>query len=281
MNIEPILVEEFTPPQTGEEVIMGTYSHYWRKPHPKREILRRYAITVDGITDTPTHHAREYLKSHYKGKHICKKAQYQTLKMRSMPIYAIPSSHKEGAYVDIKSAWWAILNITGWDCDYWPGKWFSRGVPPLDFPLPGNKVARSALVSLAISNSLPVWVDGHIKMVATRNELENHHIYGVIADVLGVIAETAVHAYGACYVASDGFILPLKRACDLIDYIRSWGLDAQVKYCGATWVMGVGSYIVGPHQSRRPASGRPYSNLRQDLDPDWLQRRVVWKSTHL
>jgi hypothetical protein len=253
---------------------MGTYSRTW-KNYPKRQVLTKYTDYVLGFRDTNTAHARDYLISCY-GRRRCKKEQREALNTWKMPLYCRPCIVRDATYVDIKSAWYAIMMRVGWDVEFWPNRWLGRGTPPYDFPLPDNKIARSALVSVARSSKIPTWEKGKIVYKPMYNAVENTHVYGLIACVLNGIASVAVDLFNAVYVASDGYIVPSNRAADLITYISDWGLIARAKAKGPAIVGGVGAYWVGDTHSKRPFSYMSIDLIRRDQNLPWLKKKLAY-----
>ena len=269
-----VYVNEFTETEPDDVVILGTYSRLWKNTG-KREVLKSKAVECNGYLDSPTSHTRDYLAECYTPRKS-KIAQRERLSLRSMPLYAAPTIVLDGCYVDIKSAWFSILNIVGWDCDYYPDKWLARGIAPRDFPLPKDKVARSALVSLSRSHGVPVLRHGIVALEPMYNALENPHIYGIIADVLQSIAVVAIEAYGCRYVATDGFIVPTAKAEDFMNFVGSWGLQSRIKAQGSGAIFGAGSYTIGMVSTVRLVNGwKPVDNVDHLVNVNWIWKRIV------
>lgn len=266
-------VDEFDPPRPDDVVIMGVYSRKWKNER-KRQVLKHKAVTFNGYLDSPTSHTRDYLRTCYTPKKS-KTSQREILQNRRMPLYSRPCVLLDASYVDITSAWFSILSIVGWDCEYWPGRWFGQGAAPVDFPLPSNKVARSALVSLARSSHVPVWRSGGTKLERMFNPIENPHIFAVIADVLNAIAHIAVSAFDCVYVATDGFILPTRKAGSFMEFIEQWGLNSRVKAYGNGFVFGPGSYYVGPMRTIKLIQAhRILDCIDHDINIMWMLKRI-------
>lgn len=265
-------VEDFTPPRQEDTIIMGTYSRTWRNI-PYREVRKGKTAEVNGVIDTPTAHTRDYIAFCYP-RRPCKRDQRDLLKRKRMPLYAYPCIVKDAVYLDIKSAWFSIVNLVGWDCEYYPSRWLGRGSAPLDFPLASNKVARSAMVTMGRTTPLPVWKQGHMVYTKMYNTTENYHIWGVIADVLNAIAVHAIKE-GARYVNTDGFIISRKKALHLLSYIEAFGLQVRVKAEGDSCICGPGAYVVGPHYSMRSMPFTAIDNVDRLIDDEWLRVRVA------
>lgn len=265
-------VKEFSPPEPDDTVILGTYSRTWRN-REKREVLKHKAIEFNGRLDSPTAHTRDYLMSCY-DRRPAKKEQRELLKRKRMPIYANPGIMTDAVYLDIKSAWFSIVMLAGWNVEYYPGRWFGFGQPPADFPFKDIKVARSALVSIGRTQKIPLWVKGHLKTQPMYNNTENFHIWGVIADTLNCIASVAI-SEGARYVNTDGFIISRSKMDFMIDYILDWGLTVKVKAQGGAVICGVGAYQVGSHQTVRGMTFHPCEVIDWEVGEKWLKRRLT------
>lgn len=259
-----ITVRELPDPFTLKEVtFLGSYS-YSLVSSRKRLIVKRDAISLNPlIRETPSAIARDYLKLKYKRSPIVK--QVQALKLSQglygVPNYAKPGRFDEGYYVDIKSAYWSIMSIVGWDPDYFPGKWLSAGRPPLDFPFQNHKIARNCLVSAGIPGTMTQYIPrGEFVEVKPGNPLANLSLYKLIQDVLNSIAKQAIQA-GAIYANTDGFITPDKKsAARVINIIYDWGLIPSIKAEGEGEVKSSGAYKVGgsvsiPFTKRDKAQG--------------------------
>lgn len=266
-----VLVDAFTEPEEKDVVILGSCSRTWRNKK-YREVKRNRADIVEGRVDSPIAHARDYLLYCY-SRRPAKYDQRITLKKKSMPLHVYPCVLEDAAYVDISSAWWSIMNVSGWDTEYWPGEWFGPGSPPDDFPLPSNKVARSSLVTIARSNTIPVWREGKIHQERVYNRTENLHIWGLVADVLQTVARTAVTVFGARYCNTDGYILPRSNAALLQEYIEGLNLHSRVKWTGPCIVVGAGCYFNPTHSTVRQCQFGETSNLDFSTNAEWLIQR--------
>lgn len=193
---------------------------------------------------------------------------------RPMPLFVQPAVFSEGVYIDTVSAWYSILQLVGWDCDYYPAGWLVSGRPTFDFPLPDNKLARNCLVSGALPTPKFQWTGTQFRERQMHNKFINLGLWAVIADTLHALAFEAVSC-GACYVHTDGYIVPRNRAAELIERIRAYGLTARAKYEGSAVVMGFANWMVGEHKAANwgAYSNGTYTNL-QWVDQDWLRQRL-------
>lgn len=266
------IVEVFTPPRDGDVIIMGTFSRTWRN-EKRREVMRGKGVECNGFIDTPTAHTRDYISFCY-DRRPARRDQRELLRKKKMPLFSYPCIIKDAIYLDIKAAWYSIVSLVGWDCEYMPGRWLSRGSGPTDFQLANHKVARSAMVTIGRTTPLPLWKDGRMTYQRMYNATENFHIWGVIADTLNAIAHVAVNL-GARYVNTDGFIISRSKAYPLMQYIESWGLTARVKYSGTALICGPGAYTVGDHASMRSMNFIRLDNIDREVDASFLLPRVA------
>ncbi len=260
----------------NEVAILG--SHSYCLSSSRRRIIWNVIDLADDIKETPSAIARDYLTLEYKtGPRISKGQSTITNLIPPMPNVAKPREFEHGVYVDIKSCYWSIMGIIGWNVDYFPGRWLSPGKPPESFPFPEHKVARNCLISTGrlgvVNRYIP---DGKFDEIKIGNRLANTQLIRLISDVLNSIASQAVDA-GAVYCNNDGFIAPdLKTAGQIIQIISDWGLTASVKGEGKGGVRSGGAYKTGVYKSV------PY-DLRKENIPvmtmfpppyrAWLQKR--------
>jgi hypothetical protein len=251
------------PYSLTETTILGSYS-YSKLSSRTRIVVKKDCVTLDGdLIETPSAIARDYLREKYKRGPIIKSVQAAALmdSLYGVPNYAKPRLFEHGFYVDIKSAYWSIMKISGWNVDYWPGKWLSIGTPPDDFPFYNHKIARNCLVSAGVPSKILRYTPrGQFDEMRVGSPLANISLFKLIQDVLNSIAEESIAA-GAIYVNTDGFIAPNENiAAKIINIIEDWGLVASIKGEGEGGVKGAGAYKVGNAESV------PWS-LREDNAP--------------
>ena len=255
-----IFVNRLPPLSSLKELtIIGKFSYYQNQSQ-RRIIHKPEAVEIiPGLLETPPNVARTYLFEKYKLSPRISRVQFDSVvdSLRQMPNYAAPCEFDYGFYVDIKAAYWRIMNLVGWDVDYWPGKWLSDGTPPDDFPLPEHKTARSCLYSAGALSNIPYYdpayktkgKDNAIDVFKNGNPLLNPGLSKLTSDVLNSIATQAIRA-GAVYANTDGFICPDEHtAGHVVHIIRNWGLEASIKAEGPGGVKGAGAYKVGESTS--------------------------------
>lgn len=271
-----------------EPAFLGAYSYTLLAT--RRRLLRAsVCLPLPAGLETPTAAARDYLALTFKRSPKAKSEQIKTIAagLRVHPAFAIPREFSDGYYIDIRSAYWAILNRVGWNLDYWPGRWLGFGRNCLDFPFPQDKRARTCLVSCAISPiSAPYYPadyhrpEGEKIQKPVKNHLINLQLWRLVQDVLFSIGWEAQQA-GAIYGYIDGFIAPdYASMARVLEVIGSWGLQARIKQTGRGAVNGRGDYYFGKPRIRFGAQ-TPYNNI-QAKPPHmaFLRERLV-KSPYL
>lgn len=276
---ETYFVRTLPDPWTLKETtFIGSYSFSLIQSR-KRMLLKKDAIPLNSVySETPPAIARDFLTLKYKRGPIVKAMQARRLMdgLHGVPNYANPRRFDHGFYVDVKSAYWSIMQIAGWNVDYYPGQWLSPGSAPNDFPFKTHKVARNCLVSAGIPGSLIQYIPrGEFKEVRPGNRLANVSLFKLIQDVLNCIAVDAIKL-GAIYVNTDGFIFPNeKSAANGIQLIYDWGLNASIKAEGAGAVKSSGAYLVGGVESVPYSMREKDQRVRRVHNPDykdWLRK---------
>jgi hypothetical protein len=269
----------------NETTLIGSYSY--SLVSSRIRIVRDKDLIPVGelkLKEAPSTAARDYLNIQYKRGPIVKHLQAVSIMdgLNSMPNYAKPSRFAHGFYVDIKSAYWSIMGISGWNVDYYPGKWLSAGRPPFDFPYPGHKISRNCLVSAGLKGGITRYMPpGTLDVIKPGGNLTNMSLPKLISDVLNCIAFDAVQM-GAVYVNTDGYIAPdEKTAAKIIGLITDWGLVASIKGEGEGGVKSSGAYKVGDNSSlpwNRRVRDQGVNVVRLPSYSGWLQKSFTyWK----
>lgn len=235
-----------------ESTIVGSFS-FCLQSSRQRLIKLPDCIGVDHVVETPTAIARDYAIFEYKRGPRVRHTQMECIRdgMRAAPNFVLPSQFEHGYYIDIRACYWSIMNVVGWNPDYWPEKWLARGKPPSRFPFPDHKLARNCLASVGLSDKLPIYTPdtGEIVGIKRGNQLSNLSLMRVITDVLQSIAARAIEL-GAIYCNNDGFIVPDEPTLDKVsNLIAEWGLTARIKHEGGGGVHSSGAFVVGKHKS--------------------------------
>jgi len=264
--------------ELNETTILGSYS-YSLVSSRVRYLKNKDLVTVGDMVEAPSTVARDYLNLEYKRGPRIKSAQGQAIMdgLEAMPNYAKPDKYDHGFYIDIKSAYWSIMQIVGWNVDYWPGNWLSAGRVPDSFPFPGHKIARNCLVSAGMKGSITrlLMPSGKLDTIKPSGNLTNMSLPKLISDVLNCIAFDAIQM-GAVYVNTDGFIVKdEKTAGRVIQLIFDWGLTPTIKMEGPGAVKSSGAYKVGenasiPYKLRGRESG--VNAVRLPTYSAWLRK---------
>jgi hypothetical protein len=265
-----------------ETTIIGAFS-YCLMSSRERMIKKPDCIPVTEILETPSAIARDYLMLDYKRGPRARSTQIDCIKegLRPLPNFAKPCHFEHGYYVDVRAAYWSIMLVVGWNVDYWPEKWLSRGRAPERFPYPDHKIARNCLVSAGLSDKVPIYKPSEKEFTELHrgNPLANLSLMRLISDVLQAIAATAVEM-GVSYVNTDGYICP-NDVClsNVMNLVREWGLVPSVKYSGSGGVFSSGAYKVGRHRSGLTKYRQMESPIIGIFPPRysaWLQRSFTF-----
>lgn len=255
------LVERFFPvTELKEPTIIGMFA--WTSSASRSKwILKPHAVPNGGTWVTPGDIARDYLATKYKDRRVrCTTSQYAACvrDKRNPPVYCKPSSLEYAYYLDIRSAYWSILQAVGWDINYNPGRLFGVNSTMEDFPFPNNKMARNSLVSVGLSGGFTLW-DGHkLVRVNKPNRFVNMLLWRVVCDVLNNVACDCIDA-GAVYAYTDGFIVPAERLTDVQEVITHWGLDWSIKREGRCKVFAPAVYEFPGYRANKRAADRDIS----------------------
>jgi hypothetical protein len=256
------------------KVILGSFS--WTMPFIRRRFIdSANCIDIFGVEQTPTEISRDYLRVVFPDRLRATGAQVEELrKQKTHPLYANPCVIESAAYVDLKSAYWSIMNAVGWNVDYFPNKFLAKGRGVEDFPLPNHKPARNSLVSMGLPSASRIWTGNGFETEHTNNPNLNLGIYRLVQDVLHTIAWRAIEL-GAKYVHTDGYILPIEQADNLVYYIGEWGLTAKIKETGRAQIYAAGAYSIGDHKIQRIVHGyTPHAYIHPENEK-WLLPRFA------
>lgn len=254
---------------------LGTYS--WANPKLKRRFIEESIVIYDlfDVPQTPPEIARDYLRAKYLEYRRHTQSQFAAInEARSAPRYAQPGVYRDMAYVDLRAAYWSIIQAVGWDVDYCPGRWIGKRSTNEDFPIPDHKLARNCLVSAGLITPSTVWTGEKIKNFTGHNPLVNYDIWALCQDVLHALATLALKA-GAVYVHTDGYIVPEKHAELLREEIAEWGIESKVKGRGNAAIYAVGCYKIGSYETKHKThfKGR-FINAVYEPDIRFLKRRI-------
>lgn len=257
------------------KIMLGSFS--WATlGGKKRWVQAKHAITDRGAVMTPGDIARSYLNIKFpkwRGRVTTNQYREVVAKKRSHPLFAQPGTYEDMIYVDLRSAYWSIMQVVGWNVDYFPKKWIAAGEELTDFPFPENKLARNCLVTTALPSNGQMWDGSNIVLVKSRKPFVNLVLWSCIMDVLHGVA-WEMRRLGAVYVHTDGYIISKTKEYLVDELFDSWGLPYSVKGEGRAVVHGAGDYDMPHHQSRlKRLREFPFNNLH-DPGIDWLRPRI-------
>lgn len=248
----PFFVTNLPDPEKLQELaLLGAHSYSLIQTR-RRLIKKNTTIEIEeGVRETPSAIARDYLRMIYKhGPRTTKRQLDTTSKCPPVPNVAKPQKFAHGFYIDIVACYWSIMQIVGWNVDYNPGLWLMQGRAPYDFPFKDHKVARNCLPSAGRTDGIPRYNPKKLPgdpydEVRPGNNLKNLQLPRLIHDVLNCIAVEVLDA-GAIYINNDGLIAPtpgIAKTCEGI--VADWGLKTKVKAQGSGTVKASGTYRVG------------------------------------
>ena len=254
---------------------IGTFAWSNQETH-KRWLVESVVTDLFGIPQIPPEIGRDYLRAKYTERRRMTTNQYQAVnEHRSAPLYAKVGHYENMALVDLKAAYWSILQIVGWDVDYSPSRWLGKRSDVADFPIPENKLARNSLVSVGLITKQSIWTGERLRNIKAHNPLVNYPLWACAQDILHSIASIALRA-GAVHIHTDGFIIPNRHAALFIGEVSAWGLRALVKEVGDCTIYGIGSYDIGGRKTKHRHHTQSL-NLNKVYEPDiaFLRPRIA------
>lgn len=273
-------VRQITPP--GEEAWTGTYA-LTVPGRPVRYLKEKKVVNLWGVPQTPGEVARDYLMATFTKRRRILSQQLDMVKVhRPQPLFADPGHYHDMAYVDITAFYYTLVNIVGWDVDYYPGLWLKFGRPVSDFPVPQNKPARNALIMTGISSGMRVYKDGQVFTRKTGNRLANFSLWACIQDVAHSIAWAAV-GFGAKYINTDGYIIPYRHIDPFSDWLESLGLTPRITRTGDATIYGAGRWAMdGKPINPKLSEDHAYiMNLNPYTQDNWALNRVARIASHI
>ena len=256
-------------------VFWGVFS--WVIPSEKtRYVKRKSIVPCTVLASTPGDVVRDYLDYYHPRKLRAIAAEAANYRQhKSAPLFFKPSITRKAMYIDIDSCYFSIVSITGWNVNYYPGKWLTPGRAPLDFPLSKAKGARSYLTSIGLPGRLAIWTGSQMLSLNAPNAHINLGLWSVTQDILHSIANTAI-SLGSTYVHTDGCIIPEDKAEQYMNYVKSWGLQPRIVADGTAYVIGFGNYQIGNKRTLNFDPARPQEAFCAVLpdNPVWLKQVI-------
>lgn len=272
-----IIVDQFPRlSELTEDVYIGSFS-WFGKTTKTRWIYAPTMVNVGGYIATPGDIARDYVTIKYTQRRRVTTSQYHKIMAhRHHPLHAEVGWNNSAVYIDLKSAYWQIIKIVGWDTDYNPGYWLGVGSEMTDFPFSGNKLARNCLVTIGLNGMSKIWrwKEKKIETEKSGNENPNNVLWALVQDVLNGVASDCIKA-GAKYVHTDGYICAKEDELSVRSSIARWGLVSSVKSEGLAHIYGTGSYDIGSHIAQQRGSfSKGGSSVYEPDRIDWLRDKI-------
>lgn len=267
----PAFTQQDTP------IFLGSYSWSFPAKH-WRWLYQPTALDIGNGPQTPGEITRDYLDWKFPKPLRATTDQYKAITVhRAFPCCAFPGEYPDMAYVDLKSAYWSILRMFGWDADYFPGKWLGVSSSILDFPLQDHKPARSGLVTAGLSSPCRFWTGERLEWKTIGSRHINLGLWALVQDVLHGIADDML-SLGAVYVHTDGYIVPQSQLAAATEIAMSWGFTCSVKGQGDACVWGVGAYKIGSVQTKRQGLLPTTFFAIEPVHKDWLRAKCYFFS---
>lgn len=279
------IVDKF-PPLSELEALTYLGSFSWTSIATKEKwIKKQFVLQLGGGYCTPSDVARDYLAVKFGNtRQRCNTRQWQEVikNRKHQPLFAEPCTLTNAYYLDLKSAYWQLLMLGGWDVEYSPRRFLSPRSDVYDFPVPEIKLARNCLVSMGLPSGANVWIPNvGFQQKKPYKPNVNLILWGFVQDVLHGIASDMVTKAGAVYVNTDGYIIPAEKMAEAEKVSQDWGLLVTIRDMGKATIRGAGDYDIGGRMSRRVRTvPRAFSYL-QPRDIDWLRKKVKFFSSRI
>lgn len=276
------IVDRFPPLESLTAMtFLGSFA--WTSQATKQKWIKKpFALNIGVPYVTPADIARDYLAVKFGTKPLrCNSRVWREVVniRKHQPLYAMPCELEQAIYIDLKSAYWQILMLGGWDVEYSPKRFLSPRSDVYDFPVPEVKLARNCLVSMGLPSGVNVWIPH--KGFEQRKPYKpnvNLVLWRFVQDVLHGVASDMVNRAGAVYVNTDGYIIPDARMKDAEEVAQSWGLTFTIKETGKATVRGAGDYDIGGHRSARLRTYPRYFCYIEPCEIDWLRKKINYWS---
>ena len=177
----------------------------------------------------------------------------KSLFSKTNPMYCLKGGRFEGAYVDLKAAYWQIYR------NLWLDSCYPRGAGVLSLRGVANrlehwKVARNAVIGVVISRTAEVFSDGIRKTIYPDNPFLSPHLWATIVETLNGIA-TVAKSCSAVYCMTDGYIFEDQRGAKVfLDWLEDLGVSYRVSW-GDCHIKGWTSYSVPTRTTKHYQKG--------------------------
>jgi len=263
---------------------LGSFS--WTCAATKEKWIRvPFAFDLGAGYVTPSDIARDYIATKFGGARLrCNSKQWAELVRgkKHQPLFAEPCTLPNAYYLDMKSAYWQLLMLGGYDVDYMPNRYLSPRSDVSDFPVPEIKLARNCIVSMGLPSGVNVWQPLYGFQKKTPKELAvNLVLWAFVQDVLHGFAHDMVFQAGAVYVNTDGYIISNENIRKANEVEEAWGLKLTIRHHGKAEIRGAGDYDIADSFGRRVRTvPREFSYIRPRA-VDWLRGKVKYWSKRI
>lgn len=261
--------------ELGENILFGSFSWLGMSTHT-RWINIATAIPVGSYISTPGDVVRDYLSLKFATRRrITAEQKAEIYNKRCHPLKAEPMYMRDAVYLDIKSAYWSIMSIVGWDVDYFPGRWLGAGESMIDFPYGGHKLTRNVMVTTGLPGHVKMWVHDKQRIYSRPigSKFINLQLWSIVHDILNGVAYEMSEI--APYIHTDGYIVHSEDETAARRIIAAWGLPCSVKNRGECRIYGSGQYTFGPKTANNfPMRSTGMVGIRDNPYREWLRERV-------
>lgn len=165
------------------------------------------------------------------------------------PLYCAPVRRRNLAYVDIRSAYWQIVQPYNVDplVAIGPGKVWQGRTPWKDpAVIEADREIRHRAIGTLMSSGVEVWRRGVRQTLPVAGRFSNPSVAVLARGTLTAICRTARENFPIHAWLTDAAILDARAADELIGWLgATWGVEARTVALGLGTVWNVSSYRVG------------------------------------
>ena len=264
----------FFKPDSFKDVPVGTFvgGSVWSKLRHARWIVNPEVHIGNGLTYADL--ARSWIESNVEVP-VKRKRADEPMEHAPIPHLARVGYYKDMAYVDIKSTYRTILQTCGFDVEYRPLRWLSRGLATSGLD-DLHKITYSAIVTLSANyyrNVRETTKDGSLKNRKLRNTYANVALYALVRDLLHCIYSDITTTVEVFYAHTEGYIVKLADIGKVGDIITRWGFNWGIKDSGNAKILGTGSYDFNGKKPKNRVTRGKITQVADSDFRDWLFSR--------
>ena len=267
-------------------LVLGTRSAYDPAHRRKYICWRDWSVGTHELARPYLRWIHEQQRAGHKRSMLYRRVPWRTeqLGMLDLPhplYYAGAGVEGDLAYVDISACYFQLYRPATLDLHFDPARG-QLGCGQIEWLEPDlladSKGLRNALIGVCRAQTIVEARFGQVTQRATHNRFLAPCLWGYLMHTLHAVMREAIDRFDACYVHTDGLIVPAENAPALIDWLaQEWRLESRVKVQGPGRVWGLGGYEIGEHRTRTAVErGRPICNLI-DLDPEMHHNLRRWR----